>query len=98
MSHRKKVERALAGNRIRHEEPVPPLMLKCVKCGTVVAEAFVAVHLNACQQGKAECGKCKKYIAAHDFVNHFKSCRGLPAHEGVATMSERESESDKPPG
>jgi hypothetical protein len=60
-----------------------------------MTEYLVESHINDCQGGKAKCGKCKKYIDAHEFVKHFKDC---PGRVGVDETRERARESDKAPG
>jgi hypothetical protein len=71
---------------------LPEVMyLKCHRCNLVIPEYLVEQHLNDCQGGKAECGKCGKYFLAKDFVAHFKTCDGKKA-ENIQIKEEEKSE------
>ena len=64
-------------------EPKPdkgPLYFSCYKCNHSIPEYMVAEHLKECQNGKAECSKCHKFIKADDFVEHYKNCEGRVKH------------------
>lgn len=76
MSRRKDIERAVAGNPHRNNGARETLVLRCKKCGMTVSEAFVERHINECQGGKAECGKCHKWIEASEFIRHWRECGG----------------------
>jgi methionyl-tRNA synthetase len=83
MSRRKDLERALAGGVIRHGTLKKPLFFRCSKCGVTIVEAFVEEHINKCHHGKAECGKCNRWIDAADFLKHYQDCPGKPKQEAL---------------
>lgn len=62
-------------------------MLRCHKCGDLIAESFVDQHIMKCQGGKAECGKCQQWINGIGFMEHYRNCEGT--HELIARTKPR---------
>ena len=101
MSHRKNMERALAGHPFRNTPVVETLYFKCGKCGATVAESAVTEHLvgtkdkPGCQPDKCECGKCQQYVPIIEFLEHIKNCKGKQLTPPGALVKEPEPPAGK---
>lgn len=59
------------------------LFLTCNKCKHAIPSYMIDDHIEKCQGGKAECGKCHRYIQAKGFMEHFTNCPGEVKNGGL---------------